>query len=56
VLEAKGLPFVLTSGYADWQMPDKWADRPRLQKPYTLDQVKQALAHALDYSASASPK
>src|SRR5919107_4709261 len=34
-LAAKGVPFVLTSGYADWNMPDKWRDRPRLQKPYT---------------------
>ena len=56
VIEAKGLPFVLTSGYADWQMPDKWAGRPRLQKPYTFDQVEQALARAFDYSASARPK
>jgi hypothetical protein len=24
-------------------MPEKWQDRPRLQKPYTLDQVEQAL-------------
>jgi CheY-like chemotaxis protein len=47
VLEAKRLPFVLTSGYADWQMADKWADRPRLQKPYKLDQVRQALSEAL---------
>jgi CheY-like chemotaxis protein len=43
MLQAKGLPFVFTSGYADWQMPEKWQDRPRLQKPYTLDQVEQAL-------------
>jgi CheY-like chemotaxis protein len=47
VLEAKRVPFVLTSGYADWQMPDKWADRPRLQKPYTLNQVREALCDAL---------
>jgi CheY-like chemotaxis protein len=43
MLQAKNLPFVFTSGYADWQMPEKWQDRPRLQKPYTLDQVEQAL-------------
>src|SRR5438046_4502239 len=48
VLEAKGLPFVLTSGYADWQMADKWNERPRLQKPYKLDQVRQALSEALN--------
>jgi hypothetical protein len=48
MLEAKGLPFVFTSGYADWQMPEKWQDRPRLQKPYTVDQVEQALAALFD--------
>ena len=48
MLQAKGLPFVLTSGYADWQMPEKWQDRPRLQKPYTLDQVEEALSGLFD--------
>jgi hypothetical protein len=47
-LAAKGVPFVLTSGYADWQMPDKWEDRPRLQKPYTINDVEQALAKLID--------
>jgi len=47
VLAARGVPFVLTSGYADWQMPDKWEDRPRLQKPYTIDQVEEALAQLI---------
>jgi len=46
-LEAKGVPFVLTSGYADWQIPEKWQDRPRLQKPYTIDQVEAALSALL---------
>jgi CheY-like chemotaxis protein len=44
VLAAKGVPFVLTSGYADWTMPEKWDDRPRLQKPYTIEQVEEALS------------
>jgi CheY-like chemotaxis protein len=48
LLAAKGVPFVLTSGYADWQMPEKWQDRPRLQKPYTIDQVEEALNGLLD--------
>jgi CheY-like chemotaxis protein len=47
VLAARGVPFVLTSGYADWQMPDKWEDRPRLQKPYTVEQVEDALARLI---------
>ena len=47
-LAAKGVPFVLTSGYAGWQIPDKWEDRPRLLKPYTIDQVEDALAKLFD--------
>jgi CheY-like chemotaxis protein len=43
MLDAKGIPFVFTSGYADWQLPEKWQERPRLQKPYTIDQVQEAL-------------
>src|SRR5436305_2777023 len=43
VLQAKRVPFVLTSGYADWKIPEKWVDRPRLQKPYTIDEVREAL-------------
>ena len=43
MLEAKGVPFVFTSGYADWQMPDKWEDRPRLTKPYSIEEISEAL-------------
>ena len=43
MLNARNVPFVFTSGYADWQMPEKWQDRPRLQKPYTVDQVEEVL-------------
>ena len=46
-LEAKRVPFILTSGYADWQIPDKWEDRPRLQKPYTIEEVEQLLSALL---------
>src|SRR5690348_14129782 len=37
LLAARNVKFVLTSGYADWAMPEGWRNRPRLQKPYTLD-------------------
>jgi CheY-like chemotaxis protein len=50
MLAAKAVPFVFTSGYADWQMTDKWEARPRLQKPYTLAQVEEALRAALSAS------
>jgi CheY-like chemotaxis protein len=50
VLSARGIPFVLTSGYADWDMPEAWQQAPRLQKPYTIDQVQEALSEALTAS------
>jgi DNA-binding response OmpR family regulator len=43
VLNSAGVPFLLTSGYADWSLPEKWQDSRRLQKPYTLDEVREAL-------------
>ena len=48
LLDAKGVPFILTSGYADWQIPDKWADRPRLHKPYTIEDVEAAFSGLFD--------
>ena len=47
LLDAKGVPFLLTSGYADWQIPDKWAGRPRLTKPYKIEDVEAALSALL---------
>ncbi|HEX3677194.1 MAG TPA: response regulator [Sphingomicrobium sp.] len=47
MLEARNVPFVFTSGYADWHMPNKWNDRARLQKPYTVGQVEEALRELL---------
>jgi CheY-like chemotaxis protein len=47
MLEARNVPFVFTSGYADWQMPGKWTGRRRLQKPYTLNQIEEALEELL---------
>ena len=47
LLEQQLVPFALTSGYADWSMPDKWADRPRLQKPYTFEDVRAVVSDLL---------
>lgn len=47
-LAAQNIPFVLTSGYADWNMPEAWQERPRLQKPYSIDQVEEALSSCFD--------
>lgn len=47
MLEARNIPFLLTSGYADWQLPDELQGRPRLQKPYTFGQLRDALSDVL---------
>jgi CheY-like chemotaxis protein len=47
MLEAQGVPYILTSGYGDWKVPEKLEDRPRLQKPYTIDDVEKALKKLL---------
>lgn len=38
-LAARGIPFVLTSGYADWTLPEYLQGRPRLTKPYTAESL-----------------
>ena len=43
LLKARNIPFLLTSGYADWQIPEELQNKPQLQKPYTFDQLRDAL-------------
>ena len=48
ILQARGIPFLVTSGYADWTMPEEWMERPRLPKPYTPDMLRTKLGELLD--------
>ena len=47
ILSRRGVPFVLTSGYADWAVPEEWQSRPQLPKPYKIDDLEEALLRAL---------
>lgn len=47
ILEDRGIPFLLTSGYADWSLPEEWQDRPRLQKPYNPLMLREQLIELL---------
>ena len=47
ILEGRGVPFLLTSGYADWSMPEEWRDQPRLAKPYTPNLLREGLLKLL---------
>jgi CheY-like chemotaxis protein len=55
LLERKGVPFILTSGYADWQIPEQWQDRPRLHKPYIIGQLEEALDSLLGDAKAERP-
>ncbi len=40
-LLARGIPFVLASGYGDWSLPENLRDQPRLTKPFTQVDLEQ---------------
>lgn len=46
-LEALGVPFVFSTGYGEGGLPDRWRDRPTIQKPFTEAAVRQALHKTL---------
>jgi CheY-like chemotaxis protein len=46
-LLARGIPFVLSSGYGDWAIPEKFRDRPRLTKPFTPKQLERQVRLAM---------
>lgn len=39
-LLARGIPFVLASGYGDWALPAPFRDRPRLTKPFARHELE----------------
>ena len=47
ILDRRGVPFLIISGYADWKMPDEWSDRARLQKPFSEAQLRAKLGEIL---------
>jgi two-component SAPR family response regulator len=40
-LLARGVPFVLASGYGDWALPASLRDQPRLTKPFTAAELEE---------------
>ena len=55
ILHGRGVPFLLTSGYADWTMPEEWQHQPRLAKPYTPNQLRESLLELLAPPSSGQP-
>lgn len=44
LLRARGIPFVLASGYGSWALPAAYQDQPRLTKPFTLTELERQVA------------
>jgi len=42
-LASKGIPFIFATGGSDDGVDERFRDRPRLQKPFTMDGVAKAL-------------
>ena len=47
ILRGRGLPFVFVSGYGEHNFPAPFSDCPALQKPFQVEQLKNALAALL---------
>lgn len=43
VLDRRKIPYLISSGYADWTMPAEFAERPRLAKPFGPDALRNGL-------------
>ena len=37
----RGIPFVLASGYSDWILPEAMQGKPRLTKPFTMQELER---------------
>jgi len=42
-LQARGIPFILATGYGESTLPEQWRDKPRLSKPFQREQLEQLL-------------
>lgn len=46
-LEARGVPFIFSTGYGEGGLPEAWRGRPTLQKPFNEAAVRDALIQTL---------
>jgi CheY-like chemotaxis protein len=47
ILAKRGVPFVFVTGYGERSLADPYNNRPALQKPFQVEQLKKALAGLL---------
>lgn len=47
ILARRSVPFILTSGYADWSIPGRWSEVQQLPKPFKVEELKVALQQVI---------
>lgn len=47
LIAGRGLPFIFVTGYGGRGLPDAYRDRPTLQKPFQLGELRKMLAELL---------
>ena len=47
MLAERSLPFVFVTGYGERSLPERYRDRPALQKPFQAEQLDAALSELL---------
>ena len=47
ILARRSLPFVFVTGYGERSLPERYRDRPALQKPFQAEQLSATLADLL---------
>jgi DNA-binding response OmpR family regulator len=52
-LLSRGIPFIFVSGYGEWVLPETFADRPRVAKPFTVRELETAIGRLFARSVTA---
>jgi CheY-like chemotaxis protein len=52
ILAQRGLPFVFATGYGERGLPERFHDRPTLQKPFQQENLSRILAQAFERAAA----
>ena len=47
-IERRGLPLIFMTGYADSALPPSFSGKPYLQKPCSLDRLREGISAVLD--------
>jgi DNA-binding response OmpR family regulator len=51
-LRARGIPFAFATGYDQWAMPERFADAPRVEKPFKSSKVAAVLGSLIERAPS----